>query len=124
MGKILIIDDEPLTTEMLSTFLRIIGHESVEAFTCAEARAKLLYTTPDAILLDIMLPDMNGIEMCRELRATPETRQMPIIMVSAYAPPLIDQALAAGATGYLSKPISLNVLRSELLNVGIVPART
>ena len=77
MAKILIVDDEHLTTEMLGTFLRIIGHESVEAFSSKQAWDKLAYESPDAILLDIMLPDVNGLDMCRQLRSNPSTSTLP-----------------------------------------------
>ena len=76
--RLLIVDDEHLTTEMLSTFLRIIGHDAVEAFSCKQARDKLAYVSPDVILLDIMLPDQNGLELCRELRGDPTTSAPPL----------------------------------------------
>jgi len=119
MAKILIVDDEHLTTEMLGTFLRIIGHESVEAFTCKQAWDKLAYETLDAILLDIMLPDVNGLEMCRQLRKNPATVNLPIIMISAYAPPLTKEADEAGANAYLMKPINLQSLKNSLASIGI-----
>ncbi|MBI1256702.1 MAG: response regulator [Chloroflexi bacterium] len=119
MAKILIVDDEHLTTEMLGTFLRIIGHESVEAFSSKMAWDKLAYESPDAILLDIMLPDVNGLDMCRQLRQNPSTSALPIIMISAYAPPLTKEADEAGASGYLVKPINLQSLKSTLAAVGI-----
>lgn len=120
MAKILIVDDEHLTTEMLSTFLRIIGHDAVEAFSCKQARDKLSYMHPDVILLDIMLPDMNGLELCRELRANPTTSSIPIIMISAHAPPMTREADTAGANGYLVKPINLSNLKSALATVGVI----
>ena len=119
MAKILIVDDEHLTTEMLGTFLRIIGHESVEAFSSKQAWDKLAYEAPDAILLDIMLPDVNGLDMCRQLRSNPATSRLPIIMISAYAPPLTKEADEAGANAYLAKPINLQGLKSALANIGI-----
>jgi two-component system alkaline phosphatase synthesis response regulator PhoP len=121
MAKILIVDDEHLTTEMLGTFLKIIGHQSIEALSCREAWDKLKYESPDAILLDIMLPDTNGLEMCRQLRANPATAILPIIMISAYAPPLDKEAAAAGANAYLAKPINILGLKNTLIKVGITP---
>jgi CheY-like chemotaxis protein len=119
MAKILIVDDEHMTTEMLGTFLKIMGHEALEALNCRQAWDKLSYTSPDAVLLDIMLPDTDGLEMCRQLRANPPTSQVPIIMISAYAPPLHKEANEAGATAYLSKPINIQGLRNTLTQVGI-----
>ncbi|NDJ61916.1 MAG: response regulator [Chloroflexi bacterium] len=119
MAKILIIDDEPMTTEMLTTFLRIIGHTAVEAFNGRQGWDKLAYEAPDALLLDIMLPDENGLDICRDLRAAPETANLPIIMISAHSPPMIAEAQAAGANDYLSKPISLADLKTALSALGV-----
>jgi CheY-like chemotaxis protein len=119
MARILIVDDEYLTVEMLSTFLGLIGHEGVGAHSVRQARDKLAFIEPDAILLDIMLPDTNGLELCRELRKDPRMTEVPIIMISAHAPPMIAEANAAGATGYLAKPINLEKLKNALVKAGI-----
>lgn len=121
MAKILIVDDEHMTVEMLATFLRIIGHQSVMASSSKQVWTKLSQEIPDGVLLDIMLPDVNGLEICRQLREHPPTANLPIIMVSAYAPPLTKEAYEAGANTYLSKPISLQTLKKALLDVGIAP---
>lgn len=117
--RFLIVDDEPAVCEILSTYLRIAGHSAATAYSAQAARDLLLYERPDALLLDIMLPDINGIELCRELRQHPVTADKPIIMVSAYAPPLIDEALKAGATLYLSKPVKLAEFRHILNSLGL-----
>ncbi|MEO1667628.1 MAG: response regulator [Chloroflexota bacterium] len=114
MAKILVIDDEELTLEMLSTFLRISGHEALPALDSAAGWAILNSDDPEAILLDIQLPDKNGLVMCRELRENPETADLPIIMISAHAPPLIQEAMEAGATTYLAKPINLQTLQTTI----------
>jgi two-component system phosphate regulon response regulator PhoB len=80
---------------------------------------RLAYDLPDAILLDIMLPDGNGIDICHELRARPDTASVPIVMISAYSPPLIKEAETAGANGYLMKPIRLDELKATLVRVGV-----
>jgi DNA-binding response OmpR family regulator len=119
MAKILIVDDEHMTTEMLATFLKIMGHEAVDAFSSKQAWDKLAYVTTDAVLLDIMLPDVNGIDMCRQLRKHSATTEVPIIIISAYSPPLTQEATDAGANAYLVKPISLQSLKNTLASVGI-----
>jgi CheY-like chemotaxis protein len=119
MAKILIVDDEHLTIEMLSTFLQIIGHQTVAALSGRQTWERLSHESPDLILLDIMLPDDNGLEICRKLRAQEATRLLPIIMISAYSPALTKEATAAGATGYLSKPIKLDVLKAAIARSGV-----
>jgi DNA-binding response OmpR family regulator len=114
MAKILIIDDEALTLEMLSTFLALSGHEPLSAIDSRQGWSILDYEEPEAILLDIQLPDTNGLVMCRELRQRPETANLPIIMISAHAPPMVSEAQQAGADDYLAKPIDLKTLQSTL----------
>lgn len=119
MAKILVVDDEQLTVEMLSTFLRLIGHEAIGALSARQTWDKLAYEEPDLVLLDIMLPDDNGLDICRKLRLNDATRTVPIIMISAHFPPMTAEATDAGANGYLMKPIKLDMLKSALLEAGI-----
>ncbi len=119
MAKVLIVDDEPMTTDMLSTFLSMIGHESIAAHSGRQTWDKLAYEEPDLVLLDIMLPDDNGLDICRQLRANAPTRNIPIIMISAHHPPMEAEATQAGANGYLMKPIKLDKLKAALVEAGL-----
>lgn len=119
MARILVVDDEPITVDMLTTFLGLIGHEAVGVYSERQTWDRLTYEQPDAILLDIMLPDGNGIDICRAMRGKPELASVPIIMISAYSPPLTREAEEAGANGYLIKPIKLEALKNALNHVGI-----
>ena len=119
MAKILIVDDEQLTIDMLTAFLGLIGHQAIGALSGRQAFDKLAYEDPQVILLDIMLPDTNGIEICRALRKNGNTEKVPIIMISAHAPPMLKEAAAAGASGYVAKPIKLDALKNALANVGV-----
>lgn len=119
MAKILIVDDEQLTVDMLSTFLRLIGHDSIPALSGRQAWDKLAYETPDLLLLDIMLPDTTGLDICRELRSKPEHAHLPVVIISAHFPPMTKEAEAVGANGYLAKPIKLDMLKAELMRLGI-----
>jgi len=114
MAKILIIDDEQMTLDMLATFVEISGHQSLKAIDSRQGWSILDYETPEAILLDIQLPDMNGLHMCKELKQNAKTANLPVIMISAHFPPLIAEAEEAGADGYLAKPIKIQVLREKL----------
>lgn len=119
MAKILIVDDEYLIIDMLSTFLNLMGHQSIGALSGRQTWDKLAYEEPDVILLDIMLPDDNGLDICRKLRENNSTRNVPVIMISAYSPPMDKQAKEAGANGYLAKPIKLDALKTALANAGV-----
>jgi len=117
--RFLIVDDEPAVCDMLSVYVQLAGHTAATAFSAQAARAHLLYERPDVLLLDIMLPDSTGIDLCRELRHHPVTTDKPIIVISAYAPPLIEEALQAGASLYLTKPVKLVEFRSALRHFGL-----
>lgn len=119
MAKILVVDDEYMTVEMLSTFLSLIGHQAIGALSGRQTWDKLAYEEPDLVLLDIMLPDDNGLEICRKLRRNAATAHLPIIMISAHFPPMTSEATIAGATGYLAKPIKLDALKAALTEAGI-----
>lgn len=114
MAKILIIDDEELTVEMLSTFLRMTGHEPLGALDGRQGWSILDYENPQAILLDIQLPDTNGLVMCKAIKSKPDLAHLPIIMISAHAPPMTKEAAEAGADDYLEKPINLRTLQATL----------
>lgn len=119
MAKVLIVDDEPMTTDMLSAFLNLIGYESITAHSGRQTWEQLAYEEPDLVLLDIMLPDYNGLDICRLLRTNEPTRNLPIIMISAHHPAMESEATQAGANGYLMKPIKLDKLRAILVETGI-----
>jgi CheY-like chemotaxis protein len=85
--------------------------------------SKLHFIHPDVILLDIQLPDANGLELCQQIRQRPELARLPIVIISAHAPPLNHQAADMGADAYLVKPISLQTLRDVLSSVGVVDRR-
>jgi CheY-like chemotaxis protein len=119
MAKILIVDDEPLTVEMLSTFLSLSGHQPIGALSANQTWDKLAYEEPDLVLLDIMLPDGNGLEICKKLRADGRWKNLPVIIISAHAPPMLREATEAGANGYLAKPIKLKNLQEALRAVNV-----
>jgi len=107
--KILVVDDDPVFQDILISTLRTIGHDDVtKAASAAEALAVLqsLSTPFDCILLDIQMPDMDGVSFCRLLRGLPDYRQVPIVMItSESAKRYIDDAFVAGATDYVTKPL-------------------
>ena len=105
--KILVVDDEPNVLRMVSYTLQIEGYEVVGAQNGLEALYKVKTEAPDLVILDVMMPDMGGIEVCEQLRQQPETSDLPIIMFSALSQ-VSDKVrcLEAGADEYLTKPIT------------------
>jgi two-component system, cell cycle response regulator len=111
-GKILVVDDYPANVKLLERNLHVAGYETVAAYDGEEALAKVLAERPDLILLDIMLPKMNGFEVCQRLRADEATAVIPIIMITALKETEDRiRGLEVGADDFISKPFD----RGELL---------
>ena len=112
---ILIVDDNPLNVKLVRVVLLTSGYE---VRTCADAESALdtlRSYRPDAILMDIQLPGMDGLELTRRLKADPESRDIIIIALTAYAMKGDEEkARAAGCDGYLTKPIDTAVFPSLL----------
>jgi two-component system phosphate regulon response regulator PhoB len=109
--KILIVEDEPSLIEVLSYNLQREGYEVVTSQEGREGLRRAQTLLPSLIILDLMLPGMNGLEICRELRASPQTAHIPILMLTAKAEET-DQIVgfAVGADDYVTKPFSVKVL--------------
>lgn len=111
--SILIVDDEPLTRNLLRLMLERAGFDTSEAEDGLKALLMMAEQSPDVLLLDVMMPNMDGLTVCEKLRAQPETAVLPIILLSARtSSEAVRAGLDAGATKYLSKPIN----RKELIN--------
>ena len=114
----LAVDDDPAFHFVLTQMMTQLGYEPPVCVTTA-AEALTLLANPharfDAILLDIQMPVMDGIEACRHIRAMPHLRDMPIMMVTTMnGRDYVDQAFAVGATDYLTKPINRIELQARL----------
>jgi CheY-like chemotaxis protein len=119
MPTVLIVDDEPAIVELVQTTLEDDRVRIVTATDGAEALAIAGAQRPDLVLLDVNLPDLSGLEVCRRLRADPGLAGSRIIMLTAAAQwDDIERGLAAGVDHYLTKPfspVSLLSLVGELL---------
>ncbi|HTI97753.1 MAG TPA: response regulator transcription factor [Dongiaceae bacterium] len=105
--KILVVDDEPDAVELIEFNLRQAGYDVVTATDGAEALKKTRTTQPSLIILDIMLPEIDGFEVCKLLRRDPATAAVPILMLTAKAAE-IDRVLGLelGGDDYVTKPFS------------------
>ena len=102
--KILIIDDEMVMRSLIAIAMQRSGYAVADADNPFQALDYLDSTTPDLIILDIMMPGMNGIDLCRRIRSNPATSHTPIIVFSAIADEnTINNAMSAGANQYLHK---------------------
>src|SRR5687767_7657213 len=105
--KILVVDDEPDAVELLEVNLKAAGYEVISAHDGEEALTKARMTLPDLIILDLMLPEVDGMEVCKILRRDQKTAGIPIVMLTAKAAE-IDRVLGLelGADDYVTKPFS------------------
>src|SRR5436309_11836124 len=118
MPKILVVDDEPDAVELIDFNLKAAGYDVVTAADGNEALKKARSSLPDLIVLDLMLPEVDGLEVCKILRRDPATAAIPIIMVTAKAAEL-DRILGLelGANDYVTKPFSPRELVLRVKNL-------
>jgi len=111
MARILIVEDEPDLQQVIEFNLKAAGYEVLKAGTGAEGLRLARDGKPDLVLLDIMLPDSSGLEVCRQLKAADQTRAIPVIMLTARAEE-IDRVVGfeIGADDYVVKPFSVREL--------------
>lgn len=114
-SKILIVDDEPFNVDYLEQELEDAGYTTISAANGQEALAKVRADAPDLVLLDIMMPVMDGFQVLSELRADDATRELPVIVISA-ANELksIVKAIELGAEDYLPKPFEPKLLHARM----------
>ncbi|WP_298708680.1 response regulator transcription factor [Chitinophaga sp.] len=115
VGKILVVDDEADILEIISYNLKSAGYETVTAKDGLEAIQKAKIFRPDLIMLDIMMPNKNGIDTCRELRRLPEFKDTMVLFLTALNDEKSEiEGLNMGADDYIAKPIKPRLLVSRI----------
>ena len=106
-GKLLVVDDNPVVLLGMSELLRSAGFEVIEACSGADALQQARQHRPDLVLLDVVLPDASGVELCRRLKADPSLNRLFVVLLSSVETSSGSQAsgLDAGADGYIARPI-------------------
>jgi len=112
MGEpILVVDDNPTNLKLVAYLMTAHGFEVATAANADEAMAAITAKRPKVILMDIQLPGVDGLELTRQLKADPATRDIVIVAVTAYAMKGDqDRAMDAGCDGYVTKPIDTRTL--------------
>jgi two-component system cell cycle response regulator DivK len=108
MSKILIVEDNVKNMKLVRDLLKAKGYETLEATTGEQGVALALAHEPDLVLMDIQLPDINGIEAFERIRADPRTADVPVVAFTASVTPTDRNRITqAGFSGFVSKPIEL-----------------
>jgi DNA-binding response OmpR family regulator len=115
MRKIVVVDDNKEFTTLYKEYLRMVGFDAIAENQSSKAMEQAYFTQPDLIVLDLMMPEPDGFQLCRMLRADPTFQRTPIIIVTA----LNDEdsklvALGAGANDYLTKPFHIEDLKLRI----------
>ena len=115
--RILIVDDELEFIELLQYRLARLGCEFIEANNGVEALSQARQLKPDLILLDILLPDLDGLSVCKILRRQPATKKTPIIFMSALSSEVTKRAVAVHADDFFIKPLDLDGLERRITDL-------
>lgn len=110
---ILVVDDNPSNLKLFTFLLAVPGYVVTTAASAEEALQVLRRLLPDLIIMDLQLPDVDGLTLTRQLKADPRMKNVPIVAVTAYAMKGDEEkALAAGVDGYMSKPVEKRAFRA------------
>lgn len=117
IGTVLVVDDQEIARVMLSETLRSFGYNVVVASNGQMALDRAIQNQPHAVLLDVIMPDLDGFEVCRRLKQHPETGAIPVLMVTALSDITSRmRGIEAGADDFLSKPIEPDEIRLRVRN--------
>jgi two-component system alkaline phosphatase synthesis response regulator PhoP len=111
MAKILVVDDDPDLVESVTTILESRNHDIIQAYGGIEGLEKAKAEKPDAIILDVMMPDKDGYEVCKELKGDPEYSDIPILLLTAVVSQIPNSAytsrmgMETEADDYIDKPV-------------------
>ena len=115
MKKVLVVDDNEANIRLVRFILEKHGCQVYEARNGADGVASAIQKKPDLILMDVQLPDIDGLEATKRIRASEADGDIPIIALTSYAMPGDkEKCLAAGCTGYIAKPINVDTFIAEI----------
>jgi len=119
---VVIVEDEPDAAEMFGEMMRVTGFDVVKLNSSTPAISTITAEKPDLVILDIMMPDVSGLDVLRYMRGEPDLKDIPVILVSAKSMPTdIQEGMNAGASTYLTKPVGFLELKDAVEE--LVPGR-
>jgi DNA-binding response OmpR family regulator len=112
---VLIVEDEEDAAEMFAEMMRVSGYRVVTTSKSAPAISMMLADIPDLVLLDVMMPEISGLDVLRQMRRNPALANIPVIMITARSMPAdIKNGMEAGASTYLTKPVGFIELKDTV----------
>lgn len=112
---ILIVEDEPDAAELFAEMMRVGGFRVLKTTSSAPAMDMLTSEKPDLVILDVMMPDISGLDILRQMRLDPALAHIPVVVVSAKGTPTdIKTGMDAGASTYLTKPVGFLELKEAV----------
>lgn len=118
MKRVLVVDDEVFVRKMIEARLKLANVVVIEAVNGIEAVEKAVSERPDLIIMDVMMPRMDGFQACEAIRANPDTSGIPILMLTARGQMVdMETAMALGIIEYITKPFSPKDLTEKVLKI-------
>lgn len=119
--RVLIVDDDQIAAGSLADMVSLLGHETEVVLGPRQAIHSIGQDTPALILLDLNMPGVDGLEVCRYIKREPSSMNIPVVFISAEDDPSVkEQAKEAGASGYLVKPVDFDSLEEILVKTSNV----
>jgi two-component system, sensor histidine kinase and response regulator len=113
---ILVVDDNPDNITLLQTILEEEGYRVLVASSGQEALQEMRHELPNLVLLDVMMPEMDGFEVVRRIRRDRRFRSVPIVLITAYDDPFMERGWRLGADDFIRKPIEYDELMERIRN--------
>lgn len=118
MKKVLVVDDEVFIRRMIEVRLRVADITVIEAENGVDAVEKTISERPDLIIMDVMMPRMDGFQACEAIRSNPEISGTPILMLTARGQQIdVEKAMALGILEYITKPFSPKKLTEKVVEI-------
>ena len=121
LKTVVIVEDEPDAAEMFAEMMRVSGYRVIKIYRSTSAIDTISSEKPDVVILDVMMPDVSGLDILRTMRESLDLAKTPVILVSAKSMPSdIKIGMDAGASHYLTKPVSFLDLKNAVNNLAPV----